>query len=235
MPLGNIEQTKRFVCKRSVFGRGFAQASRTPPISVKTAVSAAVVALLVGDHVGDGVDQRQVGEGLGEVAEVAARLGVQLLGDRGRASPAASSRRSQSSRARRALADLRERRDQPEGADQEGALLAAAGRRRSPRPCSGGRGRARSARRRSRRPWRARAGRRGAGSGAAGSAAARRRARRCRSAGGRRRRGRRARGSPRGSRRRFALPLLGDLVEAEPRARRAPRSTATQIISFEET
>ena len=42
---------------------------------------AAVFALLVGDHVGDRVDQRQVGEGLGEVAEVAAALGLQLLGE----------------------------------------------------------------------------------------------------------------------------------------------------------
>ncbi len=31
------------------------------------------------------------------------------------------------------------------------------------------------------------------------------------------------------------LPLRGQLVESPRRARRAPRSTATQIISFEET
>src|SRR6476661_8543883 len=42
---------------------------------------AAVFALLVGDHVGNRVDQRQVGESLGEVAEVAAGLGLQLLGE----------------------------------------------------------------------------------------------------------------------------------------------------------
>ena len=104
---------------------------------------AVAVALLVGDHVGDGVDQRQVGERLREVAEMATGLGLQLLGEE--VEPAGRLEQPLAELAGPlALADLRERRDQPEGADQEGALLAAAARRRSRRPCSGARGRARS-------------------------------------------------------------------------------------------
>jgi hypothetical protein len=36
--------------------------------------------LLVGDHVEHGVDEREVGEGLGIVAQMPAGLGVELLG-----------------------------------------------------------------------------------------------------------------------------------------------------------
>ena len=56
---------------------------------------AAVGALLVGDHVRDGVDQRQVGEGLGEVAEVPAASPRRAPRRRGRATrpPRAAARR----------------------------------------------------------------------------------------------------------------------------------------------
>src|SRR5262245_14054390 len=65
---------RRFVCRRFVSeiladAAHLAEDGRHP----------AVFALLVGDHVGDGVDQRQVGERLGEVAEVAAGVRLQLL------------------------------------------------------------------------------------------------------------------------------------------------------------
>ena len=53
----------------------------------------------VGDHVRDGVDQRQVREGLGEVAEVATARGVELLGVETERRGEASSR-SQRTRAR---------------------------------------------------------------------------------------------------------------------------------------
>ena len=82
-----------------------------------------VDALLVGDHVGDGIDQRQVGERLREVAEVAPAPGVELLGEE--VEPARRLQQSFAERPRpRRLADLRQGRDQPEGADQEGPLLA---------------------------------------------------------------------------------------------------------------
>src|SRR5258705_12863587 len=85
---------------------------------------AAVLALLVGDHVGDGVDQGEVGEGLGEVAEVAAALGLQLLGVK--VEPACRCQQALAERPRpRPLADLRKGGYEPEGTDQEGSLLAA--------------------------------------------------------------------------------------------------------------
>jgi hypothetical protein len=70
------------------------------------------------------VDQRQVREGLGEVAEVAAGGGVELLGvelERGAERQQALAELP----AALALADLQQRVDQPEGADQERALLPA--------------------------------------------------------------------------------------------------------------
>ena len=91
---------------------------------MKTAVTPSPLALLVGDHVGDGVDQRQVGERLREVAEVAAAGGVELLGVEVERAGGLEQPLAELAGAL-ALADLRERRDQPEGADQEGALLAA--------------------------------------------------------------------------------------------------------------
>ena len=71
----------------------------------------------------DRVDQRQVRERLREVAEVAARLVVELLGEQAeragvRQQPLAQRPGSPE------LADLDQRRDEPERADQEASLLA---------------------------------------------------------------------------------------------------------------
>ncbi len=110
------------VCSRS---RPYPQASsRTPPISLKTAVGPPSSRCCVGDHVGDRVDQGQVGEGLREVAEVAAAARLQLLGVEVEPAGGLQQPLAQGP-CPLLLADLRERRDEPEGADQEGALLAA--------------------------------------------------------------------------------------------------------------
>ena len=125
--------------------------------------------LLRGDHVGDGVDQREVGERLRVVAEVAARGGLELLG-------VELQRRGVGQQplaevlGLAVLADLRQRGDQPERADQERALLARAGRRRWPRCGSAARGRPRSAPRGSPSRSRARARPRAAGSARAARA-----------------------------------------------------------------
>ena len=191
MRRGNIEQTKRFVCR----AREPAQASsRTPPISLKTAVtppssrcSSAITwetALISARWV----------KAWGKLPRWRPRVGLQLLGEE--VEPAGRLEQPLAELAGPpALADLRERRDQPEGADQEGALLAVqavvglvdlvaedeavlgqvVGDRVDGRPhprVVGGQ----EAQQRDQQQ-------------------SRRRARRCRSAGGRRRRGRRARGS----------------------------------------
>src|SRR3954447_21866649 len=79
--------------------------------------------LLVGaDDVHDGVDQREVGERLREVAEVAARVRVDLLGEepeRRRVREQALAHRPRP----RALADLGQRAHEPERADDARALL----------------------------------------------------------------------------------------------------------------
>ena len=76
------------------------------------------------DDVHHRVDQRQMGERLREVAQVAA--GAWSISSAYSASGLANdSSFSHSSRARPVLADLDERGDQPEGADRERALLAA--------------------------------------------------------------------------------------------------------------
>ncbi len=172
----------------------------------------------------DRVYQRQVGERLRVVSEVAPGARLELLRvqteRRGVAPAAARTGRI----ARSALADLRQRRHQPERADQERALLARSGRRRSPRPGSAGRSRCSvSSSTRSRAPSPSPARRRAAGSAPAGSTASRRRARRSRSAGGTRRgRTRRARGCPRGSARRPRCHWRAELVP--PRALGQPRA-----------
>ena len=122
--------------------------------------------LLRRDHVRDGVDQRQVRERLRVVAEVAPAGGLELLGVEPERRGVGEQPLAQVL-GLAVLADLRQRRDQPERADQERALLAAAGRRRSPRCGSAAPGRSRSARRGSPSPSRARARRRAAGSAAA--------------------------------------------------------------------
>jgi hypothetical protein len=72
----------------------------------------------------DGVDQGEVGEGLGEVAEVPAGARLELL--RVEVEPAGEVEQPLAERPRpRRLAYLREGGDEPEGADQEGPLLAA--------------------------------------------------------------------------------------------------------------
>src|SRR5689334_18133327 len=128
----NIEQTKSIVwqtvsCARaraSLAVRGCLRVLADAAHLGEDRGEAVAVALLVGDHVGDGVDQRQVGEGLGEVAQMAAALRLELLGVE--VEPAGGGEQALAERPRpRALADLRERRDEPEGADQEAALLAA--------------------------------------------------------------------------------------------------------------
>jgi MFS family permease len=80
--------------------------------------------LLVGaDDVHHRVDQRQVGERLGEVAKVAAGFGVDLLGVEAEWAGVAEQPLTQLPRAVH-LSDLTQRRDQPERADQERPLRA---------------------------------------------------------------------------------------------------------------
>ena len=110
-----------------------------------------------------GLHQRQVRERLREVAEVAAGVGVELLGVEAERRGDPQQPLHQVARPLQ-LADDRERRDEPERADQERALLARTARRRSRRCGSAGRSRPRSARRRSRARSRAGARRRRAGS-----------------------------------------------------------------------
>ncbi len=183
-----------------------------------------------------GLDQREVREGLGEVAQVPAGARVELLGVEAERRGDPQQPFHQVARAL-LLADDRQAGDQPEGADQEAALLAATGRRRSRRCGSAGRSRPRSGRRRS--PARSRAGarRRRAGSRRSPPAGWRRRARRCRSAGAGRRLSLSAVGED------VLLDLLGGRAPRAPAARRrraspracAARSIATQHMSFEET
>ena len=70
-----------------------------------------------------GLDQREVGEGLGEVPQVAAGAGVELLGVEAERGGDAEQPVHQVAGAL-VLADDRQTRDEPEGADQEAALLA---------------------------------------------------------------------------------------------------------------
>src|SRR3954467_5639026 len=78
------DHRRRVVCRSSVLEKGCE--SRPSGVLADPAHLGedggvgAVLALLVGDHMGDRVDQGEVGEGLWEVAEVAARLRLQLLG-----------------------------------------------------------------------------------------------------------------------------------------------------------
>ena len=105
---------------------------------------------LVADHVGDRVDQRQVGEGLREVAEVAAGGGVELLGveaERAAVLEQALAERRGRACARRSRAARRRARTSRSGRCPPRPR----GRRRSRRCGSAGRGRSRSARRRSAR------------------------------------------------------------------------------------
>ena len=78
---------------------------------------------LVADDVRDRVDQGEVGEGLREVAEVAARGRVELLGVEAERARVLEQPLAELAAAP-ALADLEQRRDEPERADQEGPLLA---------------------------------------------------------------------------------------------------------------
>ena len=125
MLAGNIEQTKSLLSDRLVASAATQASSRTPPISVKTAVrppssrcSSAITcetALISARWV------KAWGK-LPRWRPLARRRAPRRRGRASRRPPAAARR---APRARAALADLRERRDQPEGADQEGALLAA--------------------------------------------------------------------------------------------------------------
>ena len=185
--------------------------SRTPPISLKTAVMPP--------------SSRCSSAITWETALISARwvnacgklprwrpLGVSSSSAKRSSEPADSSSRSQSSRARVGLADLRERRDQPEGADQEGPLLAAEAVVGLLDPVAEDEavlGQLVGDRLDRRAHARVVGGQE---ADAAGSAASRRRGRRCRSAGGRRRRGSRARGSRR-------LELLGGLLATRRRSR----------------
>jgi hypothetical protein len=72
----------------------------------------------------DGVDERQMGEGLREVSQVAAGPGVDLLGIQQQRAGVRQQLLAQPPRAAD-LADLRQRRDEPERADRERPLLAA--------------------------------------------------------------------------------------------------------------
>ena len=74
----------------------------------------------------DGVDEGEVGERLGEVAEVLAALWVDLLAVQLEGSGEREQLRAELARLVE-LPDLAQCRDQPEGADREGALLAVDG------------------------------------------------------------------------------------------------------------
>ena len=143
----------------------------------------ALLMLLGADHVHHRVDEREVRERLREVAEMAARSWCRSPRRSRPSGLACESSFSHSARRALDLADLAQRRDEPEGADRERALLARSARRRSRRPGSAARARPRSARRRSRARWCGCGRRRRAGSGRAASAAPTRRAPWSRSAG----------------------------------------------------
>ena len=138
--------------------------------------------LLVGaDHVHHGVDQRQVGERLREVAQVPAAARVDLLRVQVQRRRVAEQLLAQVA-GQRVLADLAQRADEPERADRERPLLAVQPVVGLLDACSAARGRRPSGCRRSPAPSCARARRRPAGSARAGSAARWRPARRSRSA-----------------------------------------------------
>ena len=128
------------------------------------------------DHLHRGVDQREVGERLREVPEVAARPRIELLGveaERARQRQellAAARARRPARRSRRARRPARTSRSRTSPPPRWRA------RRRSRPPGSGGPARCPSAPRRSRRPWPASADRRAAGTPAAPRAAPKRRA-----------------------------------------------------------
>src|SRR5262249_28141926 len=75
------------------------------------------------DHVHHRVDERQVGERLREVAQVSARLVVELLRVEPQRAGEAEQTLAEVPRLLQ-LTDLDERGDEPEGADQERSLLA---------------------------------------------------------------------------------------------------------------
>src|SRR5438094_6418913 len=83
-----------------------------------------VQALLGVDDVEDGVDQREVGERLREVAEVPPAARVELLGVEAERARVREQLLAEVVRTRE-LADLDERRDEPERADRERSLGAA--------------------------------------------------------------------------------------------------------------
>ncbi len=140
------------------------------------------LALLGVDDVHDRVDQRQVGEGLREVAQVAPGLRIDLLAVQVERAGEGEQPLAQAARPLE-LADLDQRRYQPEGADGEGALPAGQAVIGLAPSGSAAPGRPRSAR------WRwlescSRSARRpAAGSGPAAAAGGRRPAHRTRSAG----------------------------------------------------
>ena len=187
------------------------------------------------DDSGCGLHQRQVREGLREVAEVPARVGVELL-------RIEAERRSDPQEPLHQvagllqLADDREGGDEPERADRGTSPPCPTGRRRS-RPCgTGGRTRSRSGRSRSRRRSRGGARRRRGGTRRSRRGAPTRRGRPWRSAGGARPgRRRRARGCPHGSRPRSPSRRPPCPGRRGSSASSDARSSATQHISFDDT
>jgi hypothetical protein len=85
---------------------------------------AGAAALVLADQVHNGVDQRQVREGLREVPEVPARVRVDLLGVQQQRAGVGQQLLAQGPGAGQ-LPDLGQRGDQPERADGERSLLAA--------------------------------------------------------------------------------------------------------------
>src|SRR5262249_1851527 len=85
---------------------------------------AGIQAALGTDHVHDCIDQREVSEGLRKVAEVTAASVVDLLGVELQRAGVREQLLTELTRSRY-LADLHQRRDQPEGADGECPLFAA--------------------------------------------------------------------------------------------------------------
>src|SRR5579875_1103037 len=99
----------------------FASALEVP---LRPAGAGALGEMLVGpDHVHHGVDEREVGERLREVAEVAPGLGVDLLGVEAERAGVPEQPLAEQPRALQ-LADLAQRRHEPERADQERPLPA---------------------------------------------------------------------------------------------------------------
>src|ERR1700726_1729813 len=101
------------------WGPGFAGAGRVGAVAAVGSAAqiaahrAGYSAFLLGDAVGDGVDQRQVGESLGVVAEVTARGGLELLGIQAEGRGVGEQSLAQVL-GFAVLADLRQRRDEPE-------------------------------------------------------------------------------------------------------------------------